>query len=95
MLPKICFLQPARAAAVPNYCATRWPLNGGHYQRQSPLKGDEGGEGTFLGASSTLKHPHEGGEGGSRETRTGANPVAGNSLLDEVLRQLNEEPTKH
>jgi hypothetical protein len=58
-----------------------------------PLKGDEGDEGTFLGAASTLKHPHERNEGGSRESRTGENSVVETDLEKAARDQLNA--TKH
>jgi hypothetical protein len=43
----------------------------------------------------TRNNPQTDVAGDARETRTGANPVAGKALLDAALAQLNEEPTKH
>ena len=61
----------------------------------NPLIGDDSDDSAFEGPSSTVNHCHDSGDSGSRETRTEANPVAENSLLDAALRQLNAETTKH
>jgi hypothetical protein len=61
----------------------------------SPYKETGVVRGGFDWPQGTPKHPDGGSWGGSRETRTGENPVAESSVLDEALPQLNAETTKH
>jgi hypothetical protein len=87
----------ACGAREPDHPASRpgAPPNSGRQAGRKSLLGIESGESAFGGQSSTLKYSHESGESGSCESRTGENPVAENSVLDEALGQLNAETTKH
>jgi hypothetical protein len=62
--------------------------------RQS-LMGIDADDAASQGPSSSVNQRHDGGDAGSRESRTGENPVAESSVLDEALGQLNAETTKH
>jgi hypothetical protein len=64
-----------------------------NYRHVTPLMGSDGGDGGFGDQTSTVKHRQTENDGGSRETRTGANPVVETDLERMARDHLNA--TKH
>jgi hypothetical protein len=62
-------------------------------QSRHPPLGDDSDDSAFGGQSSTVNHCHDGGDSGSRESRTGENPVVETDLEKAARDHLNA--TKH
>jgi len=82
------FVQPGIKTGSPNKATSPAAAD----QLGNPLQGIEGDDGAFLAVKQPSNHPHEGGEGGSRNSGNGSESVVPNAddpLLSKGWKQVS------